>query len=92
MTSDSLLMWLPRMEVFLSHWFTDYAEAREFRAREGGYLFPFGRQYFVASPEAVRSLGLDPADPDFERIGFDWARPADHDAFERLWLQRAIAE
>jgi hypothetical protein len=90
MQSDPV-MWIPSMDVFLSHWFTDYAEARRFGEQEGGYLFPYAHQFFVASTEAVRSLCLDPRDPDFARIGYDWVRPADSAAWERLRLRRAIA-
>ena len=85
------IMWDPNMDVFLSHWFPRYEEAREFLDAEGGYLFPYEHQYFVTTAEAVRALGLDPADPDWERIGFDWVRPADAEAFERLRLVREIA-
>jgi hypothetical protein len=35
----------------------------------------------------VDSMGLDPADPDWERIGRDWARPADCAARGRLYRQ-----
>jgi hypothetical protein len=40
---------------------------------------------------AIRELGLDPADPDWERIGWDWVRPRDADAWERLKLKREVA-
>lgn len=85
------IMWIPRMDVFLSHWFSSYEEARAFLDVEGGYLFPYERQYFVAGDMAVRVLGLDSADPDWARIGFDWVKPADEQAWARLRLQREIA-
>lgn len=84
-------MWVPTVDIFLSHWFPGYEEARAFLLSEGGFLLPFERQYFVASAEAVRYLGLDPANPDWALIGFDWVQPANRDASERLRLQREIA-
>ena len=50
----------------------------------GGYLLPYRHQFLVCESEAIRLLGLDPGDPDWERIGRDWVRPADRDAWRRL--------
>jgi len=88
---DGPVMWVAAMDVFLSHWFPRYEDARAFMAAEGGFLFPFEHQFFAASSEAVRALGLDPADADWPRIGFDWIQPADPKAWARLRLQREIA-
>lgn len=85
------VMYAPRMDAFLNRWFATYGEARASQAAEGGYLFPYRHQFFVAEAEAVKELGLDPDDPDWERIGRDWARPRDREAWERLKLQREVA-
>jgi len=84
-------MYVASMDVFLNNWFVTYEEARAVRAAEGGYLFPYRNHFFVAGSGAVRELGLDPTDPDWERIGWDWVRPADREAWERLDAQRTIA-
>ena len=84
-------MWVPRMDAVVSRWFTSYADARASLDAEGGYLFPYRGQFFVTTSEGVRELGLDPADPDWARIGWDWVRPADPAAWERLRHRRAIA-
>lgn len=84
-------MWVPRMDAFLSRWFVSYEAARQALESEGGYLLPFKDQFFVTAAEAVRELGLDPADPDWELIGWDWACPADEQAWERLRLRREVA-
>ena len=89
--SSAQPMWVVSMDAFLSHWFARYDEARAYRETEGGYLFPFGGHYFVTTAPAVRELGLDPADPDWQAIGWDWARPADPEAWNRLRLRREIA-
>ena len=45
----------------------------------------------MTSREAIRELGLDPDDPDWERIGWDWVEPHDPQARERLLEKRLIA-
>ena len=84
-------MYEPSMDVFLNRWFTRYEDARAHRDAEGGYLFPWRGQFFVTDAAAIRVLGLDPLDPDWARIGFDWARPRDAAAFARLLEKREIA-
>lgn len=79
------------MSVFLNRWFGTYEDARAALEADGGYLFPYRHHFFVAEAGAVRELGLDPADPDWERIGWDWVRPLDRDAWERLETQRTVA-
>src|SRR4051794_9029658 len=85
------LMYVPRMSAVLSRWFTSYDEARAAREAEGGFLLPFKNQFFVTTGEAIRELGLDPDDPDWERIGWDWVRPRDQEAWERLRARRRSA-
>lgn len=90
-TNDGPVMYVGSMDVYLNLWFPDYETAREMRARDGGFLFPYRHHFFVAAEGAVRELGLDPRDPDWERIGWDWVRPADREAWDRLRLKREIA-
>ena len=78
------LMYVESMAVFLNHWFATYEEARALRQAEGGYLLPFKNQFFVTGAGGVVELGLDPLDPDWERIGWDWVRPLDSEAWELL--------
>jgi hypothetical protein len=84
-------MYVNSMSVFLNRWFRSYEEARDARAVEGGYLFPYEHHFFVADGEAVLELGIDPADPDWERIGWDWVRPLDLDAWQRLKRKRELS-
>ncbi len=44
--------------------------------------------FFVTFGEAIRELGLDPADPDWARIGWDWVCPRDAEAWQRLKIKR----
>jgi hypothetical protein len=79
------------MDAVVSRWFSTYDEARESRHAEGGYLLPYRRQFFVTSREGIRELGLDPDDPDWALIGWDWVRPRDTAAWQRLRDGRTIA-
>ena len=84
-------MYVPRMDAILNRWFTTYEEARASLAAEGGYLFPYESQFFVTLAEGVRELGLEAEDPDWARIGWDWVKPADTQAWERLKQKRELA-
>ncbi len=84
-------MYVPRMDAILSRWFTTYEDARASLDSDGGYLFPYRRYYFVTTSEAIRELGLDPSDPDWARISWDWVRPSDPVAWERLKEKRTLA-
>ncbi len=85
------VMWVASMDAVVSRWFTSYREAQASVRSHGGYLFPYRAQFFVTEREAIRELGLDPDDPDWERIGFDWVRPADDEAWQRLRSRRLAA-
>jgi len=84
-------MWVPRMDAFLSKWSVAYEEAKALLEAEGGYLLPYQDHFFVTTAGAIAELGLDPADPDWARIGFDWVRPADAAAWQRLNAKRESA-
>ena len=69
---------------FFNRWFASYAEALASLRREGGYLFPFREQFFITEPGFIAALGVDPADPDWARMGFNWVEPLDPAARARL--------
>jgi hypothetical protein len=70
--------------AYLNRWFTRYDEARASLEADGGYLFPFRRQFFVCPSGFLEDRGIDAADPDWDGIGRDWARPRDEAARDRL--------
>lgn len=82
------LWYQPDLDVYLNRWYASYEEARAARERHGGFLLPYRRHFYVCEPGVVRALGLDPEDDDWQRIGFDAARPADAEAFSRLREKR----
>jgi hypothetical protein len=78
------LWYAPELDVFLNRWFSNYDEAREARDGGGGFLLPYRRHFFVCEAD----VGLEPEDADWERVGWDCARPADEAAYRRLREQR----
>ena len=89
--SESPVMYVPSMDVFVNRWFSRYEDAWEAREAEDGYLFPYRHHFFVTEADAVKELGLDPEDPDWELIGWDWVRPLDQEAWTRLKEKREAA-
>jgi hypothetical protein len=70
--------------AYLNRWFARYDEASASLEAEGGFLFPFRHQFFICGPGFLEARGIDPVDPDWERIGRDWVRPRDEAARDRL--------
>ncbi|MBZ4415325.1 GIY-YIG nuclease family protein [Myxococcus sp. RHSTA-1-4] len=75
--------------LFLNRWFTSYDEALASLRVEGGYLFPFRRQFFVCEASLLTTLGVDLADPDWARAGPNWVEPLDRAAHARLAVRLA---
>ncbi len=80
----------------LHPWFSSYEEARAGAAAAAPgaprrFLLAYKRDFFLAGPDFVRSLGIDPHDGDWAAIGWDWARPAEPEARRRLYAKRLAA-
>lgn len=89
---DADALWYqPNLDVFLNRWFPSYEDARRSLESEGGFLLPYRRHFFVCESEAIRAMGLEPDDPDWERIGWDCVRPVDMQAYQRLHEKREQA-
>ena len=91
MPDEGSFMYVSQMDAVLNRWFTTYEEARSSLDSEGGYLLPYERQFFITQSEGIRELGLDPDDPDWARIAWDWVRPKDSEAWQRLKEKRKQA-
>ncbi len=59
-------------------------------SQRAAFYFPYQNQFFVTEEEAIRELGMDPRDPNWELIGYDWVRPIDNDGWERLKEKRML--
>ena len=86
---DQTKLWYQtNLDIFLNRWFADYDEARRSRETHGGFLLPYRHHFYVCQPDVINALGLDPNDADWEKIGYDCARPDDPEAFQRLKKRR----
>ena len=83
------LWYQANLDVFLNRWFANYQEARQALDRDGGFLLPYRKHFFVCEADVIQALGLEPDDPDWEKIGRDGAQPKDQDAYQRLRDKRA---
>jgi hypothetical protein len=82
---DTMRLFPPRSAAFLNLWFRTYEEASVvLRKTPWRFLFPYKHQFFVCEPGFLEARGIDPKDPDWERIGHDWVRPRNAAAHARL--------
>lgn len=84
----------------LNVWFTTYDAAQaslqlQVHSADGSavrrYLLAYKRDFFLTEAPFIETLGLDPRDPDWEAIGWDWGRPLDPGARARLYCKRLYA-
>lgn len=78
----------PSLDVFLNRWFSTYEAARRSLEGEGGFLLPYEKHFFVCESDVIAAMGLEPDDPDWEKIGRDCVEPTDADAYQRLLDKR----
>jgi hypothetical protein len=79
------LLYPKRAGGHINRWYKRYEEAAEVRNACDGYLLAYRTHYLVVDRFYIESLGLDPADPDWEALGFDWVRPKDPAVRARLY-------
>ena len=75
----------------LNKWFANYSDAKSEQKINGGFLMPYKYQFFICDADYLSMLGLDPKDPDWALIEFDWVKPENIKAWQRLfhkWLSR----
>lgn len=82
------LWYQTNLDVFLNRWYSNYEEARAERESGGGFLLPYKRHFFVCEAEVISAMGLEPDDPDWEKIKWDGAQPVDGEAYQRLCEKR----
>lgn len=80
----------PYVDGFLNKWFAHYDEAKAQQKIAGGLLLPYKNQFFICDTDYIQHIGLDPKDPDWDLMSWDWVKPTDLKARERLakkWLK-----
>ena len=83
------LWYQSNLAVFLNQWFSNYEDARRARESDGGLLLPYKNHFFVCAADVISAMGLEPDDPDWEKISWDGAQPVDSEAYRRLREKRA---
>lgn len=73
--------------AFINHWFNNYAEAKAYQQSHGGFLLPYKNQFFICEQGYIQHIGIDPDDPHWELIAWDWAKPSDQAARQSLYQQ-----
>jgi hypothetical protein len=68
----------------LNKWFSHYSEAKEEQKKTGGYLLPYKNQFFICDENFITSLGFNPKDENWNAIAFDWVKPSNQQAWQRL--------
>lgn len=87
-TERADFMYVSGMQTLINRWFSDYHESVLSLRELGGYLLPYRNQFFVTERAGIELLGLSPDDPDWRSIAWNWVRPADANAWQRLVEKR----
>ena len=74
----------PQGSAFWNTWYASYADARKHLESHGGFLLPYQKQFFICDIHYIENLGIRRTDPDLERVGTDWVKPLDAEAWKRL--------
>jgi hypothetical protein len=85
---EHTLWYQTNLDVFLNRWYSNYPDARKALEKHGGFLLPYKNHFFICGADVISTLGLDPDDSDWGKIGKDVARPTDLEACERLRQKR----
>lgn len=75
-----------RCHVYWNIWLASHGEAMSVLEDHGGYLLCYGKQFFVVDQDYIMSLGVDPSDLRWEKMGRDWHKPIDVQARGELAL------
>ena len=73
--------------VHFNIWSVSLEEARTLRAETNGYLLGYRQQYMVVDENFIRTLGLDPRDEDWERLGWDMTSQDNPEARRRIFAR-----
>jgi hypothetical protein len=83
------LLFPKRCASHTNRWYKTYEEAAAIRHELGGYLLAFRRQFVVVDRYFIEDLGLDPDDPDWSVMAYDWPR-GDGPSRARLYTKLVV--
>ncbi len=72
-TNFGALLYPKRCGAHSNIWAAGYTEAATIRAEHGGYLLAYKEQFLVVDEHYIRTLGLNPDDPDWAACNWDMA-------------------
>lgn len=70
---------------FLNQWFANYTDAKSYQQLNNGFLLPFKNQFFICDADYINNLGFNSEDRDWKLIGYDWVKPDNKQAWQRLY-------
>jgi len=79
------LLYSDRCAIYTNIWFAQYPEAKAAHQDCGGYLLAYKTQCLIVQRDFIETLGLDPDDPDWSKIAYDWIEPNNLEARARLY-------
>jgi hypothetical protein len=68
-------------------WCATYEEARNIRAKHGGFLLAYKNQFLVVDDDYIREMGLNPENPELDAFGRDWVEPGNPALRDRLYTK-----
>jgi len=71
--------------ALIHKWFKNYNEASEYRLENDGYLLQFWGDYVICGIEYIRLLKLDSYTEEWHLIGYNWIKPKNEYAYQRLY-------
>ena len=77
----------PRWSAQWKKWFSTKEEALRFQ-KEGEYILPYRRQFFVCDEDYLKGLKINPNAPKFSSLGSDWTSIEAVEIIQR-WLRKS---
>jgi hypothetical protein len=76
---------------YLNLWYRTHGEAEIVRRSRGGYLLAYRKHFLVVERSYIEVLGLDPDDPDWRSLDFDWTHNAGKEMIRARFYSRLIS-
>lgn len=74
----------PGTSAFWKIWYASYDEAAAHQQGTEYFLLPYQKQFFLCDVHYINALGIAVDDADLAKVGMDWTKPHDAEAWTRL--------